>query len=180
MVKNTIGGNKSKNISSKVTKKKIIVEEPDLENSFFATVTQKPNGLMCKVKIIQTIQSVKELIKKKGIDGEIQVNIGKLKHDKRNNMIALGDIVQVEFIFDMNRKNGEKYGSILCKYDTSKLKEFKKLGILKLDDDCDELNFSDSEELENIKEINKEEIESSDSEKIKEDLNDEDIDLEDL
>ncbi len=162
MVKNFIGGNKSKNISKRVTKKKISVEEPDFENSFFATVKQKPNGLMCKVKIIQSNQTVKELLEREGIDGEVQVNIGKLKHDKRNNTLASGDIVQVEFTFDMNRQNGEKYGNILCKYDNSELKEFKKAGLLKIEFEEGEEELDLHFEEEKSKESKEEDIDLDD------------------
>jgi len=164
MVKNKIGGNKSKNIGSKFTKKKISVEEPDFENSFFACVIQKPNGLMCKIKIIINNDNVKKLVEQHNLEGDVQVNIGKLKHDKRNNSLASGDIVQVEFTFEMNRQNGGKYGTILCRYDSSELKEFKRNGVLKLDD-------IEEEELD---------LPSSESEKSKGSLKDEDIDLDDL
>jgi hypothetical protein len=149
MVKNKIGGNKSKNISSKVTKKKIRAEDPDFENSFFAKVMQKPNGLICLVKIIVTNSNVKNILEANDMEGNVQVNIGKLKHDKRNNTIMTGDIVQVEFTFDMNRQNGNKYGAILCKYDNDDLKEFKRAGILKMDDIEDEPEeLMDSEHLD--------------------------------
>ena len=166
MVKNKIGGSKSKNIGSKFTKKKISVEEPDFENSFFATVSQKPNGLMCKVRIIINNDKVKAVLDEQSLEGELQVNIGKLKHDKRNNTIAPGDIVQVEFTFDMNRQNGAKYGAILCRYDSSELKEFKRSGLLKLDD------LRDSEEEIPYS------LDHEDDKKGKEEL--EDIDLDDL
>ena len=147
MVKNKIGGNKSKNISSKVTKKKISAEEPDFENSFFARVTQKPHGLICKVKIMQNNQAIKDLVEREGVDGEVQVNIGKLKKDKRNNMLAAGDIVQVEFSFDMKRQNGEQFGTILCKYDNTELTEFKRAGKLKIEVVDDEEDIDLESEL---------------------------------
>lgn len=191
MVKNIIGGSKSKNIGSKFTKKKIIVEEPDFENSFFATVSQKPNGLMCKVKIIINNDKVKYIIDKKCLEGDIQVNIGKLKHDKRNNTIAPGDIVQVEFTFDMNRQNGAKYGAILCRYDNYELKEFNRTGILKsnyIQDSEEEMpylfDYEDDKNGKNSKEdINLNNKNDKDSEDIDLDNNDidsEDIDLDDL
>ena len=179
MVKNKIGGSKSKNIGSKYTKKKISVEEPDFENSFFATVSQKPNGLMCKVRIIINNEKVKAIVDEQSLEGELQVYIGKLKHDKRNNTIALGDIVQIEFTFDMNRQNGAKYGAILCRYDNYELKEFKRSGLLKLDDLRDfeeEIPYSfDHEDDKKDHEDDK-----KDKEDDKKDKEESDIDLDDL
>jgi len=151
MVKNKIGGNKSKNISSKVTKKKISAEDPDFENSFFGVITVKPNGLMCKVKIIMN-DKIKSILEEHGIEDTIQANIGKLKHDKRNNSLAPDDIVQVEINFDMKRQNGNVYAYILCKYDASEIKAFKKAGLLQLDNDEKEEDMmppesSDSDEM---------------------------------
>lgn len=151
MVKNNIGGSKSKNISSKVTKKKIVAEEPDFENSFFAVVVTKPNGLMCTVKLCEN-EKLKKIMDETGLKEEIQVNIGKLKHDKRNNSLGSGDIVQVEFTFDMKRGNGSYYGCILCKYDVTEIKYFKRQKLLILDDETsydDNLDKISEEESKN-------------------------------
>lgn len=153
MVKNNIGGSKSKNISSKVTKKKIMVEEPDFKNSFFGVVSSKPNGLMCVVRLCVNEES-KKILDEMGILSEIQVNIGKLKNDKRNNLLSVGDVVQVEFSFDMKRGNGNFYGCILCKYDSKEIREFKKRKILVLEDEnssSDEIDISDEEIVEHSK-----------------------------
>ena len=117
MVKNNSGGNKSKNIGSKFAKKNIHVEEPDFENSFFAEITTKPNGLMANVKILPVTEKFKERVPKhlyEYLKEVIQVNIGKLKNDKRNNLLNVGDVVQVEINFEMNRQNGNKYAWHPC------------------------------------------------------------------
>lgn len=140
MVKNNSGGNKSKNIGSKFTKKNIHVEEPDFENSFFAEIRAKPNGLMTKVKVLPVPEKfrskvnyqVEELMK-----DEIQVNIGQLKNDKRNNLLCVGDIVQVEFNFEMKRQNGNQYGYVLCKYSSIDVRMFKKNGMIVSDNEKD-------------------------------------------
>jgi hypothetical protein len=133
MVKNNSGGNKSKNIGSKFTKKNINVPEPDFENSFFAEVNTKPNGLMCKVKILTVPEKFKDKINyqvEELMKEGIQVNIGQLKNDKRNNLLCVGDIVQVEFNFEMKRQNGDQYGYILCKYSTNDVRVFKRNGMI--------------------------------------------------
>jgi hypothetical protein len=138
MVKNNSGGNKSKNIGSKFAKKNIHVEEPDFENSFFAEITTKPNGLMAKVKILPVPDKFKEKVPRhldEYLKEIIQVNIGKLKNDKRNNLLNVGDIVQVEINFEMNRQNGNKYACILCKYSSMDVRMFKKAGMILSDKD---------------------------------------------
>jgi hypothetical protein len=138
MVKNNSGGNKSKNIGSKFTKKNIHVEEPDFENSFFGEITTKPNGLMAKVKILPVPDKFKvnvPLHLYEYLKENIQVNIGKLKNDKRNNLLNVGDIVQVEINFEMNRQNGNKYACILCKYSSMDVRMFKKHGMILSDKD---------------------------------------------
>jgi hypothetical protein len=146
MVKNKIGGSKSKNISSKVTKKKITAENPDFENSFFGVVCKKPDGLMCTVKICIN-EKVEKILKEKDLNQEVQVNIGKLKHDKRNNSLSPGDIVQVEFSFDMKRQNGNYYGCILCKYDAQDIKYFKREKLLVLEDDDENIGSEDDDSI---------------------------------
>jgi hypothetical protein len=184
MVKNKIGGSKSKNISSKVSKKKITADDPDFENSFFAIVITKPNGLMCNVRICPN-DKVKKLFESKKITTEMQVNIGKLKHDKRNYTISQGDIVQIEINFDMKRQNGNLFGCILCKYDDKEIKFFRKKNMLFLDDIQDnnnEIDFSDDEFDNNI-EINLDEHKSNElsNEELSENKNiEEDIDIDDL
>ena len=116
MVKNNSGGSKSKNIGSKYTKKNIHVPEPDFENSFFAEVYTKPNGLIANVKLLPIPEKFKDKVSyqvNELIGDTIQVNIGQLKNDKRNNLLCVGDIVQVEFNFEMKRQNGNQYGYIL-------------------------------------------------------------------
>jgi hypothetical protein len=120
---------------------------------------------MCKVKIIINNDKVHALVKKYNLEGEIQVNIGKLKHDKRNNMISTGDIVQIEFTFDMNRQNGAKYGNILCRYDNIELKNFKRNGLLAFDEDeFDDLpsSVSDNSSKEDPETINIDELDLND------------------
>jgi hypothetical protein len=159
MVKNNIGGSKSKKIGSKFTKKKITAENPDFENSFFAVVVKKPDGFMCTVKICLN-EKVEKIMKEKDLNREVHVNIGKLKHDKRNNSINPGDIVQVEFSFDMKRQNGNYYGCILCKYDAQDIKYFKraKLLVLECDDETmeseDIFDYSSEEDKPEIQERN--------------------------
>jgi hypothetical protein len=151
MVKNKIGGNKSKNIGSKFTKKKIVVEEPDFENSFFGIISTKPNGMMCQVKLCKN-DKVEMMMKEYDIPEIVQANIGKLKNDKRNNMLNSGDYVQVEFNFDMKRQNGNVYAYILCKYDNDEIKYFRKSKMLPKDDSDEETNLppseSDDEEID--------------------------------
>ena len=84
MVKNNSGGSKTKNIANRNTRKKISAEEPDFENSFFAVVLTKPNGMICSVKLCSH-----EKLKDLNITQELQVNIGKLKNDKRNCLLNL-------------------------------------------------------------------------------------------
>lgn len=133
MVKNNSGGNKSKNIGSKFTKKNIQVPEPDFENSFFAEINTKPNGLMAKVKILPVPEKFKDKVRFQAeelMKEAIQVNIGQLKNDKRNNLLCVGDIVQVEFNFEMKRQNGNEYGYILCKYSSTDVRMFKRNGMI--------------------------------------------------
>lgn len=133
MVKNNSGGNKSKNIGSKFTKKNNDVSEPDFENSFFAEVTTKPNGLMANVKILPIPEKFKKNIPEhigEYLNEKIQVNIGKMKNDKRNNLLSVGDVVQVEINFEMNRQNGNRYAYILCKYSATDMRSFKKRGMI--------------------------------------------------
>ena len=166
MVKNNSGGNKSKNIGSKFTKKNINVPDPDFENSFFAEVNTKPNGLMAKVKILPIPEKFKDKIPyqvEELMKEAIQVNIGQLKNDKRNNLLCVGDIVQVEFNFEMKRQNGNEYGYILCKYSSNDVRTFKRNGMIlsEIGKDVDEMFQG---------------LDESDSEKEKE----EEIDLNDL
>jgi hypothetical protein len=126
MVKNNSGGNKSKNIGSKFAKKTLIAPDPDFENSFFGIMTSKPNGLIAKVKIIPHKNEQLKYLN----DQEIQVNIGKMKHDKRNNNLAVGDVVQIEINFEMKRQNGSQYAVVLCKYTSTDVRNFKKLGLI--------------------------------------------------
>ncbi len=153
MVKNKIGGNKSKNIGSKFTKKKIVVDEPDFENSFFGIVSVKPNGMMCQIKLCKN-EKVENMMKEYDIPEIVQANIGKLKHDKRNNMLNQGDYVQVEFNFDMKRQNGNVYAYILCKYNNDDIKYFRKSKLLPKgvsdDSDDEETNLSLDEDNEEI------------------------------
>ncbi len=153
MVKNKIGGSKSKNIGSKIAKKKITAEDPDFENSFFATITTKPNGLMCTVRLCMNEQ-LKKIMDETDLKQDIQVNIGKLKNDKRNYTLSSGDVVQVELNFDMKRANGNIFGCILCKYDSKEIKDFKKRKLLVLEDDSDvsdSIEISDDTDDEDIK-----------------------------
>ena len=130
MVKNKVGGNKSKNIASKFTKKINNIPEPDFENSFLGEMCTKPNGLMSTVKLFPIPESNKQKLpfgfEDEYLRGPIQVNIGKLKHDKRNSSLAPGDIVQVEINFEMKRKNGNTFAYILCKYGPIEIRQFKK------------------------------------------------------
>lgn len=162
MVKNNSGGNKSKNIGSKFTKKYIQVPEPDFENSFFAEITTKPNGLMAKVKILSVPEKFKDRVKYQAeelMKEVIQVNIGQLKNDKRNNLLCVGDIVQVEFNFEMKRQNGNEYGYILCKYSSTDVRMFKRNGMIlsekekDVDDMFDGLDKSESSEEEKEEDI---------------------------
>lgn len=142
MVKNKTGGNKSKNIGSKFSRKIVNVPKPDFENSFFGEVTTKPNGLIANVKILPIPQHKQSKITYNFDDeflkGPIQVNIGKLKGDRRNNFLVAGDIVQVEINFEMKRKNGATFAYLLCKYTPLEVREFKKEGLIKKDDSKDE------------------------------------------
>jgi hypothetical protein len=155
MVKNNSGGNKSKNIGSKFTKKNIQVPEPDFENSFFAEIHTKPNGLMAKVKILPVPENFKDKVPFQAeelMKEVIQVNIGQLKNDKRNNLLCVGDVVQVEFNFEMKRQNGNEYGYVLCKYTSNDVRTFKRSGMIlsekekEVDDMFDGLDESGSEE----------------------------------
>lgn len=129
MVKNSTGGNKNKNIGSKFAKKSLESEDPDFENSFFAEITTKPNGLIANVKVLpHKNQELQWLCEK-----PLQVNIGKLKNDKRSNFLVVGDIVQVEINFDMNRQNGNLFSVILCKYSSNDVRNFKKQGLIPKD-----------------------------------------------
>jgi hypothetical protein len=165
MVKNNSGGNKSKNLGSKFTKKNIDVAEPDFENSFFAEVNSKPNGLMTKVKILPVPEKFKnkvpyqieELLKE-----TIQVNIGQLKNDKRNNLLSVGDIVQVEFNFEMKRQNGNQYGYILCKYSLNDIRSFKKNGMILSDKATDVDDMFDGLEDQSESEEDEKEIDLND------------------
>jgi hypothetical protein len=132
MVRNNSGGSKSKNIGSKFTKKKIQVQEPDFENSFFGEILSKPNGLMTKVKILPCPLEKTNLLNET-FHEPLQVNIGKMKHDKRNNSLNVGDIVQVEINFEMKRQNGNVYAVILCKYNSNEVRAFKKEGMISSD-----------------------------------------------
>jgi hypothetical protein len=135
MVKNKIGGNKSKNISNRNTKKIISVPDPDFENSFLGIIKTKPNGLMANVSLILP----KNYIGNQDIFKEpLQVNIGKLKHDKRNQLLSVGDIVQVECSPDMKRQNGNVFATILCKYDGKDIKRFKQEGWIPSDQSQEE------------------------------------------
>jgi len=133
-VKNKVGGNKSKNIGSKFTKKITNIPEPDFENSFFGEVTSKPNGMMSSVKILPVPSSKQSKLPynfdKEFLRESIQLNIGKLKSDKRNSHLGYGDIVQVEINFDMKRKNGNTFAYILCKYNPLEVRQFKKSGLI--------------------------------------------------
>jgi hypothetical protein len=68
----------------------------------------------------------------------LQVNIGKLKHDKRNQLLSVGDIVQVECSPDMKRQNGNVFATILCKYDGKDIKRFKQEGWIPSDQSQEE------------------------------------------
>ena len=130
MVKNKVGGNKSKNLGSKFTKKINNIPEPDFENSFLAEMHTKPNGQMATVKLLPIPELYKDKIPQGFEDeylrGPIQVNIGKLKHDKRNSSLAVGDVVQVELNYEMKRANGNTFAYILCKYGPTEIRQFKK------------------------------------------------------
>jgi hypothetical protein len=82
----------------------------------------------------------------------VQVNIGQLKNDKRNNLLCVGDTVQVEFNFEMKRQNGNQYGYILCKYSSNDVRTFKRNGLIHsekekdVDEMFDGLDESESEE----------------------------------
>lgn len=134
MVKNKTGGNKSKNLGSKFSKKIVNVPEPDFENSFFAEITTKPNGLIANVKLLSIPENKQNKLvynfKDEFMKDPIQVNIGKLKGDKRNSFLAPGEIVQVEINFEMKRANGSTFAYVLCKYSGSEVRQFKKLGLL--------------------------------------------------
>jgi len=133
MVKNSSGGNKSRNIGSKFVKKNFDMDEPDFENSFFGEIITKPNGMMANVKIIEIPERFRQNIPEElseYLKDPIQVNIGKMKHDKRNNLLSVGDIVQVEINLEMNRQNGKRYAYILCKYSSNDIREFRKRGMI--------------------------------------------------
>jgi len=175
MVKNKVGGNKSKNIGSKFIKKINNIPEPDFENSFLAEMCTKPNGLMATVKILPVPDTFKENLPY-GFDEDylrspIQVNIGKLKHDKRNSSLSVGDLVQVELNYEMKRKNGNTFAYILCKYGPTEIRQFKKN------------KWISGERLENddmFDGLDKDESEEDIVQKPKEEISKPDLDLDDL
>jgi hypothetical protein len=155
MVRNKTGGNKSKNVGKKFSKKIINIPEPDFENSFFGEVSQKPNGLMTNVKLLPIPTSharckVHSSERDELFKNPIQVNIGKLKGDKRNSYLGPGDIVQVEINFEMKRKNGNTFAYILCKYAPDEIRQFRKCGMILIDkpdeeqEDIFDSNLNDS------------------------------------
>jgi hypothetical protein len=159
MVKNKTGGNKSKTQGSKFSKKIVNIPEPDFENSFFAEVTTKPNGLIANVKLLSIPENKQDKLvynfKDEYMKEPIQVNIGKLKGDKRNSYLAPGEIVQVEINFDMKRANGSTFAYVLCKYSGSEVRQFRKLGLIlndKMNDEDEEtfLKVDSSDEKEDI------------------------------
>jgi hypothetical protein len=162
MVKNKTGGNKSKSQGSKFSKKIVNIPEPDFENSFFGEVTTKPNGLIANVKLLSIPENKQNKLvynfKDEFMKEPIQVNIGKLKGDKRNSYLAPGEIVQVEINFEMKRANGSTFAYVLCKYSGSEVRQFKKLGLIL----NDKMNDEDDDTF------------------LKVDSSDEDVDIEDL
>lgn len=142
MVKNKTGGNKSKNIGNKFSKKIIDIPQPDFENSFFAEIATKPNGLIANVKLLPIPSDLKQKLpynfETDYMNNPVQVNIGKLKNDKRNSYLNTGDIVQIEINYDMKRKNGATYAYILCKYSSVEIRQFKKDGLILVDETKDE------------------------------------------
>lgn len=174
MVKNKSGGSKTKFISKRVSKKTIQAENPDFENSFFGVVQTKPNGLICSVKVLEPPKdklstTLPSTFNEDFCKQPIQVNIGKLKHDKRNNMLSPGDYVQVEIYYDMKRQNGNTFATVLCRYSTSDIKDFVKEGLL-------------NKEVENSLEEDPFEYHSSGSDKVaaKQPQINESLDLDDL
>lgn len=138
MVKNKSGGSKTKFISNRVSKKTIQAENPDFENSFFGIVQTKPNGLICNIKVLEPPKdklssTLPSTFSEDFCKLPIQANIGKLKHDKRNNMLSPGDYVQVEIYYDMKRQNGNTFATVLCRYSSSDIKDFVKDGLLNKD-----------------------------------------------
>jgi hypothetical protein len=84
---------------------------------------------------------------------EMQVNIGKLKHDKRNQLLGPGDIVQVEVQWDMKRQNGNLFATILCKYDAKDVKRFKQEKWITCNTDESEDDFIHEEDEVNLEDL---------------------------